>query len=669
MAKKKKKMGGNGGRTSQLKWTYDMRLTLHALDLEPALPWDRRTEVFNIIHTDHIKACGCTEPVSRTVLQAQCRPTEKKKCKDWIKIDSLQQTAEQAARSRSAQDVVQAALKSLSTTINTGAAQSLPILTRRGLASQDGAALLKPRCQDPRNRDSATPTPSREIPLSERTPIAYWDPFTAPRQVGKRSYQAKRSREVPAARPGDVSGDEANDGSPRSKRRRLVISRPSILRRSELNVKCPNTPQPGASTPSQALTSPRTPGRISRKHLPKRPYPRPEDITLGSPPLQLTEREHDRTQEPMIPVTRERAHPPMSALCYRYWPAEPGQLRNRETGFLARRFARCVPMYQPPPRAGEVCWTDIWDHINRNEVPTPFISVSTALWWILRLALKDAQNGISNGMISVIDTTRLDRCAIFYAPPYHAQTKKKFVYRDGAQRYPGTHEHLVWREIPGEAIVKTLKVSDILRFASADPIIAQVLSFDMLPRRGAYEKTLLPELRARNIQLNTAIIAGIARLSNLLGIGPSHMNQLSHVVSDVIQGWAIRLPRLTSPEWAKDATTFEKHVCQSSGSQVSLYSQEIKLGFLDGVRWGCSKHWNTHHSPELIRLMQKQAKLVGVDDPVMILADELAAAKIRLRMLGFRQTRRSRGSLRYREELEIEDGDGPGSDDEGIVYE
>lgn len=212
-------------------------------------------------------------------------------------------------------------------------------------------------------------------------------------------------------------------------------------------------------------------------------------------------------------------------------------------------------------------------------------------------------------------------------------------------------------------------MSDILRFATINPIIGEALSFDLLPQRGAFETRILSELRARNVQLNSAIISGMARLAALLGLGLSDTDKLSNIVSDIIQGWAIQLQPLTSPEWAKYATTFAIQLCQSTGGELSLHHQEAKLGFLDGVRWGSSKHWNTRHSAERMRLMQKQARMIGVDDPVKILTDELDAAKVQLRMLGRQQARLLRGSSGHengRRDVHEDNGD---DGDQEIMYE
>ncbi|KAK4609673.1 hypothetical protein CLAFUR0_14550 [Fulvia fulva] len=685
--------GGDGHRRAPLRWTYDMRLTLHILTLKRDMPWSVRTEIFDTIHAEHIEACGVTRPIRQRSLQAQCAATEKRKCKDWKKILASHQTPQQLVKVRELTAQVETIAASAITTPGEcavgpsagerksearEASTDAPVSRRqtsqskraitptpaRGLADLN----VRPTCHYRHGR-LTTPTPSDEVPLSERTPIAFWDPKLTPQTAEKRTCPPKRQRTAITAGSFELSDDEIVVGDIRPKRRRVVISQPPLLRKSEVNLGGADIVRLGASTIMQPLTPPLTPRRNARKYLPKSPYHRPEDVTLGSAALQLTEREHAITREPMIPVTKEKAHPPMPALCYRDWPAEPNQLRNRETGFLARKFARCVPMYQPPPQAENVDWVDIWDHINRNEIPTPFVSVSTAFWWIIRLALKDVKQGIRNGMISIIDTTRMDRLSIFHAPPYHAQTKKKYVYRDGAQRYPGTHEYLVWREISGDAIIKTLKVSDILRFATINPIIGEALSFDLLPQRGAFETRILSELRARNVQLNSAIISGMARLAALLGLGLSDTDKLSNIVSDIIQGWAIQLQPLTSPEWAKYATTFAIQLCQSTGGELSLHHQEAKLGFLDGVRWGSSKHWNTRHSAERMRLMQKQARMIGVDDPVKILTDELDAAKVQLRMLGRQQARLLRGSSGHengRRDVHEDNGD---DGDQEIMYE
>lgn len=87
-------------------------------------------------------------------------------------------------------------------------------------------------------------------------------------------------------------------------------------------------------------------------------------------------------------------------------------------------------MYIDPPRHPE--WTNIYNHITSVKAPSPFISVSNALFWILRLALKEASKNVEDARIAIIDVERIDTRAIFYATPLHTETKRKFPYHEGA---------------------------------------------------------------------------------------------------------------------------------------------------------------------------------------------------------------------------------------------
>jgi hypothetical protein len=48
---------------------------------------------------------------------------------------------------------------------------------------------------------------------------------------------------------------------------------------------------------------------------------------------------------------------------------------------------------------------------------SPLVSVSSQLWWIVRLALKEMNNGAVNGRISVIDAGAMDPRSVFHALP------------------------------------------------------------------------------------------------------------------------------------------------------------------------------------------------------------------------------------------------------------
>lgn len=53
--------------------------------------------------------------------------------------------------------------------------------------------------------------------------------------------------------------------------------------------------------------------------------------------------------------------------------------------------------------------------------------------------------------------------------------------------------------------------------------------------------------------------------------------------------------------------------------------------FLDGVRLGSSKDWNTQLSIDRMRKMQRKARLFGLEDTAQVLCNEMSAAQIQLR--------------------------------------
>lgn len=78
---------------------------------------------------------------------------------------------------------------------------------------------------------------------------------------------------------------------------------------------------------------------------------------------------------------------------------------------------------------------------------SPFISTSNRLIWIVQLLLKCFKTGDRNGRLSVIDTSALDKRTIFWARPYHDEIRKSRAFSNGAHRYRGTYEFLVWHRV------------------------------------------------------------------------------------------------------------------------------------------------------------------------------------------------------------------------------
>ncbi|CAK4035002.1 Hypothetical predicted protein [Lecanosticta acicola] len=635
------KLSGRGKRlTPQLTWTQEMRITLDILQKDSSLTWELRSKVFNHIWQQHIQACGFVDTVPCKTLQSQCNPSEKKKNQQWIKLAAGPKTNEERAKFSQ----IEAQVRALTRDFEAGhdnrqddpseiRVYPAPVtaITPQGFsphrqtderpasaysATSTGskAHVLQPAPRS--NADDSQVTSSEHFqPLSKRPAIAVWDPEATALESGV-------SQRAP-------------------KRQRMAVSHPQVqvcVRRRDWSMASEATVSPATLLASPSTASRSSQIRNPKVATPKRPYHRPYDIIRGCKPLSLTEEQHRRSQQDLIPVPEELAHAPLTPLLYRYWvprPAEDGRCVNSETGFVAGRYAHCVRMYQPPRHPD---WTDILNHIGRRPHPSPYISVSNAFFWVLRNALKEANKQNEKGEmadvhIAIIDARRLDKRSVFYVPPFHTETKKKFGHYDGAWNYSGTHEFLVEREIPGSAIIRTVRVRDLVRLARGNPVLEQALALQLLTKHMAFQTSLLPTLRRREIGMTVPIVRGIASLIDFMGC--RDMDQISHVVADIVQGWAIQLEWRSTTEWAQLASVFAESLPGSSGQQA----QPARLGFLDGLRWGCSKHFNTGHSASRVRKMQKQARKVGLEDPMKILLDELDAAKIRVRLLGAEQAR------------------------------
>lgn len=117
----------------------------------------------------------------------------------------------------------------------------------------------------------------------------------------------------------------------------------------------------------------------------------------------------------LVVPPRELVHPPLSGLFFRYFDSESVSQLNSNGEFVAGRYARLNIAPAPPPSLDDpqrYFWADLYLHINREPVHTPFLSMSNHLFWILRLALKKSDRGIKDGKVSSQHITpSATRCA------------------------------------------------------------------------------------------------------------------------------------------------------------------------------------------------------------------------------------------------------------------
>ncbi|KAK5735442.1 hypothetical protein LTR17_008140 [Elasticomyces elasticus] len=226
---------------------------------------------------------------------------------------------------------------------------------------------------------------------------------------------------------------------------------------------------------------------------------------------------------------------------------------------------------------------DILAHLDRGETETPFVSTSNYLVWVLRLALKQAARGACDRRITVIDSSRLPRKNVLHITPFHNELVKKRLFTNGAWRYPGSHKFIVYTKIPVEAIVHPgVRLADLQALTDSIPVLKNALNFQVLRQAGDYRKELRPILIGSKTALTPAVLSAMAKLMRtFLSAAELSEDHISHLVLDIIQG----------------------------------------------LRWACGP-FNARFTAKGIRKAEQVASKAGLSDPMAILNDELAAAKI-----------------------------------------
>ncbi|KAK4948254.1 hypothetical protein LTR10_012788 [Elasticomyces elasticus] len=252
----------------------------------------------------------------------------------------------------------------------------------------------------------------------------------------------------------------------------------------------------------------------------------------------LTPKEYAKKQGGRLPVPDSKAHSlPAGSLLFRYWD-ENTQCPLKDGGFKAKRFAVRHLAPAPLPKSDSVYfdWNDLHAHLNGDETETAFVSTSN--------------------------------CLVLHAAPFVRELKKTFSFTNGAWNYPGTHEFVVYAKIPAGAIV---------------PIIGQAPRFDILELEGGFLTKLRLMLEEAKVQLLPSVINAVARIiRELLPGGDASAQHISHLVTDIVQGWAFEIEADTTlEEWLQMSTIFSHVLCK--GNILDLGRQHlVRAAFLDG---------------------------------------------------------------------------------------
>ncbi|KAF2206731.1 hypothetical protein CERZMDRAFT_103032 [Cercospora zeae-maydis SCOH1-5] len=593
----------SNARAPRLTWTREMRVGLCLIITEFKAVAEDKTVLFNKVFAGELTASGVRDGARTKVLNAQWNESKTKE--HWRSITAAPTTREEVILREGLRRRIRQAFQS-------GDEPRASKMTSRKvrvddlIAVHDRDDILVPHRQPlPTPPSSAARVAPRRA--SALVPMVPMVPITPTRDP-------KRQRAAPEDEATDDSDGEYTPS--RSKRARIAFTNWGYRKEA-----LPTSLMPTPSTSPKSLIKPSP--RKSRPASAKVPILLADGKTImASKALSQT------VGQPLVPIPRHVAKPPLPDLLFRYYVERTPRDHNSERGFTARKYFQFPP--SAPPKTLD--FKDILNHMDRRPTETPLISCSNKLIWIINLAIKDLQNAGTAGRIALIDPSVLGEQAIFWALPFHNEVASKTaLFKNGAFRYPGKYEHLVWGAIPKEAIISTVKVTDLLNLPRSHPELERILRYGVLQGHGSMtnKETLL---RRQNVQLDLHAAKGIALLARCMGAtAQTPIQVISHIVGDVVRGWGLATQFRSAQSWREIAERSVRVFLEpEQGRWVGAGQiQGLKSSFLNGVRWGVGEY-NARHKPEAMVKMQKKARLIGLEFPGKIISDEVDAWKIGL---------------------------------------
>lgn len=317
---------------------------------------------------------------------------------------------------------------------------------------------------------------------------------------------------------------------------------------SALNRNSPRQPAYASSSRTNIAHQPSTPSRRRVSFAPLEPLtPQSGDVPpYPTPPSSRRPlSEHVAQNYNYMPVHQQEAHPELPSLFYRFYDENSFGVNDSE-GFIASQMIYINGGYPPALHASDpLLFMLLENHVNRNPVSTPFISVSISLFWVVRMALKSLSRGRKYPRIAILDANKAagdgQENRAFFVPPYHKQLKLKKVFTDGAWFYQGSHEWVIWGHIPKDAIIHDISIQELQAHIDRLPPVARALRLDVMgTERKVSNINVTKYLKANQGPLTSALTVGFAHL--LLAFGVDYKTPVSMVaklVSDFIQGWQI----------------------------------------------------------------------------------------------------------------------------------
>lgn len=139
-------------------------------------------------------------------------------------------------------------------------------------------------------------------------------------------------------------------------------------------------------------------------------------------------------------------------------------------------------------------------------------------------------------------------------------------------------------------------------------------------------------LKAQSLPLSVDVVNSIARLTEFFVLeansaSESSSGHISAIVTGLCEGWGLDIQLHSEQEWQQLANHFANRLRSFEPRE----RQNLKFAFLNGIAWGCGD-LNAKHTVAGVEMKVRKATAVGLASPSEILAHELDAMKLDLKL-------------------------------------
>ncbi|KAK4990131.1 hypothetical protein LTR50_002761 [Elasticomyces elasticus] len=320
--------------------------------------------------------------------------------------------------------------------------------------------------------------------------------------------------------------------------------------------------------------------------------PKPKKVKSLTDVLSL---EPPAIPERLLPTEEARKNSaPTKGLLYRFYD-EKSQGTNSPTGFRAGAFANMKGTLPRPLSITEPYLTSpcAENHLNKNESPSPFISVTNSLVWIIR-QMRQSPGQKTNPRFAVIDAAIVaEDDGIYHVPLFHKGLCFQKVFDKGAWRCYGTHDWLVWAHIPQRAILHTVDMKDLDGLVAADRSVHDLVRLQSLTSRDSFPLKIVPVMKAYPVYVLPRSIVAIAKLALLFGCtADSAPEHIAKMVEHIVNGWNLYADANTYRGWQQVGYDFAHQLLRLEAAPPtarparSQQLHKVSQAFLEGLKNG-----------------------------------------------------------------------------------